>query len=311
MVLQFIHKYFFWILLLVVFLSVDQRRIPDSGRKRGATVFICLLMMIWDMPNIFFIAKGLNPNWAWATLAACILLAFLWFRRRGWPYRLHCAKCGRKLDWVHVIGHDDNLCQSCWDEAHPEEVRKREAEKTGKKPFVCPDTVDAMDWDDWDVTDRCVITYLMDGGNLLMIEKKTGLGSGYLNAPGGHIEDAETADEAAVREFKEETGLDIDPSSLSLRGELFFQFKQGIAEHAYVYTASRWSGAMIGECEETRPFWYDMSQGLPYDRMWEDDRLWVPVMMSGRKFKAYFIFDDRKMLDHKVVAFDDKSEDAE
>ena len=40
-------------------------------------------------------------------------------------------------------------------------------------------------------------------------EKKRGLGEGYFNAPGGHIEEAETAMEAAVRETKEETGVDI------------------------------------------------------------------------------------------------------
>ena len=34
--------------------------------------------------------------------------------------------------------------------------------------------------------------------------------------------------------------------------------------------------------------------------MWEDDRLWLPMLMEGKKFEGWFIFDYRKMVDAKV-----------
>lgn len=310
MFLEFLEDNYLWGLVLILLINMSQRKIPDSDRKRKATIWLCVLMMLFEFGIITIVSRGWNHQLGWLVLAVCLLLGFL-LRRRVWPYRLHCVKCGRRLDWNHFIGHDDNLCQDCWDKAHPEAAKERKekeaAKKSGyRKPFTCPDTVDAMDWDDWNVTDTCVITYLTDGKKILLIEKKQGLGTGYLNAPGGHVEETETADEAAVREFKEETGLTI--SGLERRGELFFQFKDGMAEHAYVYFATHWEGT-LQECDETRPFWWDDKDDLPYDRMWEDDRLWVPAAMSGHHFKGWFIFDGKTMIDHKVEI--DDGSDAE
>ncbi|MBQ0071540.1 MAG: NUDIX domain-containing protein, partial [Spirochaetales bacterium] len=59
-----------------------------------------------------------------------------------------------------------------------------------------------------------------------MIHKKKGLGTGYIIAPGGHVELEETSMEAAIRETKEETGLDC--ADLEEMGTLHFQFKDGL-----------------------------------------------------------------------------------
>ena len=40
---------------------------------------------------------------------------------------------------------------------------------------------------------------------------------------------------------------------------------------------------------------------IPYENMWEDDVLWLPGMLEGNKFEAYFLLDDRKLVDHKVI----------
>lgn len=53
------------------------------------------------------------------------------------------------------------------------------------------------------------------GRTVLLAERGQGPRKGYWSFPGGRIEPGETAADAAVREIKEETGLDVD-----LRGVL-------------------------------------------------------------------------------------------
>ena len=46
------------------------------------------------------------------------------------------------------------------------------------------------------------------------------------NFPGGHIELGETSEEGVLREFKEETGLDVKIDKLIMVNEIFFSFKE-------------------------------------------------------------------------------------
>ena len=45
--------------------------------------------------------------------------------------------------------------------------------------------------------------------------------------------------------------------------------------------------------------------------MWEDDRLWLPAALEGRRFDAQFIFDDRKMISSRVEILDEGDGDEE
>ena len=42
---------------------------------------------------------------------------------------------------------------------------------------------------------------------------------------------------------------------------------------------------------------------IPYEKMWEDDRHWLPPVLSGKKIMGYFIFNDEKMLSHRVDTY--------
>ena len=302
--LQFVDKYVSWVVIILLIIGLNQKKIEDSKRKQRSLIWLCLMMCVFQVVLSLAVHGTIPHFWvALCTLALVVIGVLL--RRHVWPFRLTCSKCGKHLDWEHVVGHDDNLCQDCWNQLHPEQAKARkeaqEAKKPGyRKPLVMPEHVQDMDWDDWTPTDICVITYLVDGDKVLLIDKKRGLGTGYINAPGGHIEPDELADEAARREFKEETGLVL--KSLRRRGELFFQFKDGMAEHAYVYVAHGYEGTLT-ECEETRPFWWKDRHALPFDRMWADDPLWVPQVMEGKRIKGYFLFDGKRMIDHKVETF--------
>ena len=50
-----------------------------------------------------------------------------------------------------------------------------------------------------------------DEDDVLLIEKRRGLGEGWYNGPGGKCEAGETPRECAARETREEVGLEVDP----------------------------------------------------------------------------------------------------
>ena len=301
MLVNVFQELFTWLMLFIILLNISQRKFPNTEKKRKATILIAVdFLIVYTLVALVAIWK--LPEWVSWIFPVLGIAAIIVFRKKFWPFRLHCVKCGKRLDYNRIIGYDENLCQDCYWEAHPEEKEAEEAKKKTpeeliEEKFISADKVDDIPWDYWEPTESCVLTYVTDGDRILMIMKKTGLGSGYINAPGGHIELEETKTEAAIRETKDETGLTV--SDLEESGILRFQFKDGLRMLGYVFFTSSWEGELIDECEETKPFWTDIST-LDYDAMWEDDRLWLPMALEGKKFSGYFIFDDKTMLDSRI-----------
>ncbi|NCC66136.1 MAG: NUDIX domain-containing protein [Spirochaetia bacterium] len=306
MILQTIEQYYTWALIAILLINFAQRKIPGTNKKRFATIYLASILLLFQIGVVTILARELNHNWAWALVILIACLLYL-LRKKAFPFRFHCVSCNARLDFNHIIGHDDNLCQDCFNKEHPElavkEAPKKEPEEEIERenPYKDAQSVGEIDWDLWEPNEVCVITYLFDGDKVLLIDKKTGLGKGLVNAPGGHIEETETALEAAKREFKEETSLIVD--DLRLRGKLNFQFRDGLAERAYVYFAYAHTGEM-SETEEARPFWCPISE-IPYDKMWEDDLYWLPLTLEGKSFEGFFIFDDQTMIDKNIVSQED------
>ena len=153
-----------------------------------------------------------------------------------------------------------------------------------------------VDWKKWQPRQEATLLFVIRDGQILLIHKKRGLGAGNINGPGGRLEPGETPIEAAVREVEEE--LCVTPTGVSYAGELFFQFVDGLSIHGIVFTATGYEGTPT-ETDEAKPLWTPLDQ-IPYDRMWADDRYWIPLMLDKTPFHGYFIFDDHVMLDHRI-----------
>lgn len=152
------------------------------------------------------------------------------------------------------------------------------------------------DWASWTPKERASLCFVMTGGRILLIEKKRGLGAGKVNGPGGRQEPGETLAECAARETQEEIGL--RPTGVSRAGEINFQFVDGYSLHCAVFTATGAEGD-LKETDEAKPFWESVDK-IPYERMWTDDRHWLPWMLAGRPFKGFFTFDGDRMLTGRV-----------
>ncbi len=153
-----------------------------------------------------------------------------------------------------------------------------------------------IDWDTWVPVDVATLCFIRKESRLLLIHKKRGLGKGKINAPGGRVEKGETLEETAVRETQEEVGL--TPLGLVFAGRLDFVFTDAYSLQAHVFTATDATGALT-ETDEAAPFWCD-ENAIPYDKMWSDDRLWIPLMLEGKTFEAQFVFDGEQMLWHRL-----------
>jgi 8-oxo-dGTP diphosphatase len=162
-------------------------------------------------------------------------------------------------------------------------------------------SIAATDWTRWVPKQVATLLFVVRRGQVLLIHKKRGLGAGKINGPGGRLEPGETPREAAVREVREELGVeavDVTPS-----GELFFQFVDGLSLHVYVFRADDCRGEPR-ETDEAAPRWAPVGD-IPYPDMWADDPYWLPLMLDRRPFKGYFIFDGDRMLDRRVTATED------
>ncbi|EGB12835.1 hypothetical protein AURANDRAFT_16401, partial [Aureococcus anophagefferens] len=121
---------------------------------------------------------------------------------------------------------------------------------------------------------------------LLLGFKKRGLGVNKYNGFGGKFEVGETPAECALRETREECGL--SPRRLEWKAQLLFTFRDsGTVMRVHVFEASDFDEAALVETDEMRPEWFDVD-ALPYDRMWHDDAFWMPLLLDGVAFEAWF-----------------------
>ncbi|KAF8588165.1 hypothetical protein K439DRAFT_686380 [Ramaria rubella] len=132
-------------------------------------------------------------------------------------------------------------------------------------------------------------------GKMLLGYKKRGFGMGLYNGFGGKVEPGETPAEGAVRELKEEAGVDAELTPCGTL--LFYSEGYAYAHHIELFSAETFHGDPV-ECDEMRPEWFSLPSEycsislasdvtlppIPFDQMWPDDRLWIPLMLSRRKF---------------------------
>ncbi len=126
-----------------------------------------------------------------------------------------------------------------------------------------------------------------DARRILLGMKKRGFGAGKWNGFGGKAEAGETIEEAALREFFEESGATA--TNLEKVALHDFQFENDMSQilRVHVFTSN-----VVGEpqeMEEMRPQWFDFD-AIPYDQMWADDIHWLPLVLAGKKLKTYFLF---------------------
>ena len=135
---------------------------------------------------------------------------------------------------------------------------------------------------------QLTLSIICQDSEILLGMKKRGFGAGRWNGFGGKVESGETIAEAAARELFEESNL-VAGDLLEI-GILIFKFADATPDlEVHVFRVDKFTGEPQ-ESEEMRPQWFKIAD-IPYEQMWADDILWLPLLIAGQKFKGEFVFD--------------------
>lgn len=104
---------------------------------------------------------------------------------------------------------------------------------------------------------------LLEHNRILLLRRfQTGYADGQYSLPAGHLEGGETVIAAAVREAREEIGVELDPAELSFSSVM--HRREGDERVDFFVHARSWSGRPINaepdKCDELR--WADL-EALP------------------------------------------------
>ena len=66
-----------------------------------------------------------------------------------------------------------------------------------------------IDWSSWQAKHPATLVFVFRGEEILLINKKIGLGKGKVNGPGGKVDPGETPEAAAIRECREELAIEV------------------------------------------------------------------------------------------------------
>lgn len=131
--------------------------------------------------------------------------------------------------------------------------------------------------------------------------KKEGFGAGFLNAYGGKKKETDLSiEDTAVREIEEECGVIVEIKDMEKIAVI--DFYRG-SEHIYechVFFFKKWKGEFRETEEMALAQGYDLNN-IPFDKMWYSDRMWLPVVFSGRRIKAKIYYDNEM---NNVVNFE-------
>ncbi len=144
------------------------------------------------------------------------------------------------------------------------------------------------------------LLYVQRDGKTLMLyrnKKENDYHEGKWNGLGGKFEQGESAEECAVRELKEESGLIA--KSLKMKGFITFPNFDGVNDwHVFIFTIDEFEGELI-DSPEGKLEWIP-NEKLTELNLWEGDKVFIPWLFQDKFFSAKFIYKNKKFIDYKV-----------
>lgn len=127
------------------------------------------------------------------------------------------------------------------------------------------------------------VCYLERGTQYLLLhrtKKENDENAGKWIGVGGKCEENESPEDCMLREVREETGLSV--TQHRLRGVITFVSDAWEGQYMYLFTASKWHGALT-DCDEGELAWVERTDMLHLP-LWEGDRIFLALLAEERPF---------------------------
>lgn len=139
---------------------------------------------------------------------------------------------------------------------------------------------------------------IMDGDNVVVLDKKKKYGWEGLTFPGGKFEKFESGIESAIREAKEETNLDI--SDLHLNGIIQWIDKDTEEiDFGFLYTANSFKGNLEKENREGNLFFCNYEEFKKMDNH-SDSMEYILPIYDGKYSEVKLFYKNGKIIDKKI-----------
>jgi len=144
------------------------------------------------------------------------------------------------------------------------------------------------------------LCYVQKDGKTLMLyrnKKENDYHEGKWNGLGGKFEPGESPEDCAIREIKEEAGLNV--KSLKLKGFITFPMFDGVEDwYVFLFVIDDFEGELIDSPE-------GMLKWIPNDELeklnlWEGDKIFIPWLFQDKFFSAKFNYENGKFIDYQV-----------
>jgi 8-oxo-dGTP diphosphatase len=135
---------------------------------------------------------------------------------------------------------------------------------------------------------HATLCYIKKDDSVLLVEvTKEGFNKGKWNGVGGKFDDGEDWKACAIREVKEETGLEIFKPTLIGIIDFPDNLSSGNDWRVYVVVADKFGGELIADSAEGNLEWIKVSDVLNL-KMNKADYIFLPWIFKGKEFKATF-----------------------
>ena len=144
------------------------------------------------------------------------------------------------------------------------------------------------------------LCYVSKNNKTLMLyrnKKENDYHEGKWNGLGGKFELGETPEESAIREIKEEAGLNV--KDLPLKGFIAFPLFDGKDDwYVFLFVINEFDGELI-DSPEGKLDWIDNDK-LTRLNLWEGDKIFIPWLFQEKFFSAKFNYENGKYKNYTV-----------
>lgn len=149
---------------------------------------------------------------------------------------------------------------------------------------------------------KAVRTFLIENDKIVAIKYKSEMNKGYYDIPGGKIEENETSLQTSIREFKEETGIEI--INPEYKGNVIIEYPNRIFDFD-IYVVNKYKGEPE-EFEENYSMWIDIQKLIKEEKVFPSIEILKHILNSEDISLKIYCNEN-----HKIINIEEQTKMAE